>query len=172
MVDPDQIAAIMDLPEEAEARTEDIASPEAVVHAVYASISGPAESVEQRDWDRLRSLFLPGARFVLARWKREDGRDEEELRKWDVEEFIRAAKGFYAESAFYERETGRRIDRFGNIAHVFSAYESRTEQNGEPVSRGINSVQLVRSRGRWWIAHLVWDIESESNPMPDPPVTP
>ncbi|MFP3949096.1 MAG: nuclear transport factor 2 family protein, partial [Longimicrobiales bacterium] len=62
MVDPDQIAAIMDLPEEAEARTEDIASPEAVVHAVHASISGPAESVEQRDWDRLRSLFLPGAR--------------------------------------------------------------------------------------------------------------
>lgn len=166
-MDAEQRAAILELPDGPEPRAEDVASPEAVVQAVYASISGPAEKDEARDWDRLRSLFLPDARLVLVRWQSPDG-EEEVLRGWDVERFIEAAKGFYRESAFYEREIGRRVDRFGNIAQVFSAYESRVgSEESEPVARGINSVQLVRAKGRWWIAHLVWDVERPANPIPE-----
>ncbi|MFW6206585.1 MAG: serine hydrolase [Gemmatimonadota bacterium] len=168
VMDAEQRAAILELPDGLEPIPGDVASPEAVVQAVYECISGPAERDEPRDWDRLRSLFLPNARLVLARWQSPEGDNEEVLRAWDVEEFIEAARGFYLESAFFEREVGRRVDHFGNIAHVFSGYESRVgSPESDPVSRGINSVQLVRSDGRWWIAHLVWDVETPANPLPD-----
>lgn len=167
-MDAEQRAAILELPDSPEPRAEDVASPAAVVRAVYQSISGPAEKDEPRDWDRLRSLFLPEARLVLVRWQSPDGEKEEILRGWDIEGFIEAARGFYRESEFYEREVGRRIDRFGNIAQVFSTYESRVgSEESEPVARGINSVQLVRGDGRWWIAHLVWDVEHPGNPIPE-----
>jgi hypothetical protein len=166
-MDEEQRAAILDPPAQPEARPEDVASPETVVEAVYDSISGPAEKDEPRNWDRLRSLFLPDARLVLVRWRSPDGEDQEILRMWDVEGFIEAAKGFYHESAFYEREVGRHSHQFGNIAQIFSTYESRVEsEESEPVARGINGVQLVRAKGRWWIAHLVWDVERPGNPIP------
>ena len=42
-------------------RPEDVASREAIVKAVYDTISGPAG---KRDWDRFRSLFADGARLI------------------------------------------------------------------------------------------------------------
>lgn len=167
-MDERQTDALLELPDAPRARPADVASPEAIVRAVYDVISGPAEEDRPRDWDRLRSLFLPGARFVLTRWLAPDVEEREELRSWDVEGFIEAARAFYRRSAFFERETARRVERFGAVAHVFSAYESRVgSDESEPVSRGVNSVQAVRHGERWWIAHLVWDVESPSNPMPD-----
>ena len=167
-MDADQRAAILTLPEETIARTEDVGSPEAIVRAMYEVISGPAEMDRERNWDRLRSLFLPGARFILVTWRGADGAGEEVLRAWDVEGFIEAAKGFYQESAFYEREVARRVERFGDIAHVFTTYESRVgSEESDPVARGINSVQVVRSGHRWWIAHLTWDLERADRPIPE-----
>ena len=42
----------------------DVASPEAIVQAVYSVISGPDGA--PRDWPRLRSLMAPGAIFVVT----------------------------------------------------------------------------------------------------------
>src|SRR5690606_17373921 len=148
---------------------EDVASPEAAVAAVYAVISGPAEREQPRDWDRFRALFLPGARFLLTRWgDRESGTGEEVVREWDVGGFIAAASMFYRESGFWEREVWHRTERFGNVAHVFSTYESRVgSPDSDPGAGGINSVQLVRSDGRWWIAGIAWDVETATNPIPE-----
>lgn len=167
-MDDQQRAAIMELPHYPEPVAGDVASPESAVQSVYEAISGPAEKDRVRDWNRLRSLFLPGARLVLVRWTSHDGGEEEVVRAWDVDGFIEAARGFYQASAFHEHEVGRRVERFGNIAHIFSTYESRVAPTDSvPVARGINSVQLVRSEGRWWIAHLVWDIERPHNAIPE-----
>src|ERR1700678_3150851 len=43
----------------------DVSSPDAILAATYDTISGPAG--QQRDWDRFRSLFIPGARLMSAR---------------------------------------------------------------------------------------------------------
>ena len=52
---------------------------------------------------------------------------------------------FFAENDFYEVETSRRIDLFGNIAHVWSGYEARrSPDDAQPERRGINSIQLFR----------------------------
>ena len=44
------------------AKPEDVASIDAIINARYASISGPAGHA--RDWNRLRSPFLPEARMM------------------------------------------------------------------------------------------------------------
>lgn len=168
-MDPEQRAAIVELPDRPRAADEDVASPEAIVRAVYDCISGPAEVERERDWNRLRSLFLPGARFVLPRWPSSEGAlPGQELRAWDVEGFIDAARGFYHESSFHEREIAGETHRFGRIAQVFSTYESRlSPDDEEPVARGINSIQVVFAADRWWIAHLIWDMEAPDNPIPE-----
>lgn len=167
--DPQQRGAVIALDALPAARPEDVASPEAIVAAVYRLISGPAEREGERDWARFRTLFLPGVRFLLTRWgDRRAGQQEEVLRQWDLDRFIAVARMFYRESAFWEREVWHRTERFGNVAHVFSTYESRVgSPDSEPVARGINSFQIVRTAGRWWIASVAWDVEVEGNPIPE-----
>lgn len=79
-----------------------------------------------------------------------------------------AVAAVYRERGFWEREVWHRTERFGNVTHVFSAYESRLgSPDSAPVGRGINSVQLARSQGRWWIASIAWDVETPANPIPE-----
>lgn len=141
----------------------DVATPEAIVTALYDVISGPG--TEARDWDRFRSLFLPGARLVYAQIT---PAGEERLHPMTVEDFVRIVTPVYATGGgFWERDAGHRIGRFGNVAQVFTACETRrTAPDGPVAARGVNSVQLVRHQGRWWVASLIWDTERPGNPMP------
>ena len=146
-------------------RPADVVTPEGVVAALYRVISGPAD--EERDWDRFRGLFLDGARLVLGR--RPDGGEgaAEEIVVATLEEFIPAASAQYAEDGFWEKQTAGRIDRFGNVAHAWSTYETRVGSPGsKPVARGINSIQMVRQAGRWKIAALAWDVELPGQRIP------
>jgi hypothetical protein len=141
----------------------DIRSPGSIVTALYDVISGPAK--EERDWDRFRSLFLPGARVVIAA---STAGGEEEVKEWDVEEFVDEASKHYRQKGFWERQIAERTEQFGNIAHVFSSYESRYEsEDSDPIGRGINSIQLLQHRVRWWIVGIVFDIEGPQKPIPE-----
>lgn len=31
---------------------------------------------------------------------------------------------------------------------------------------GINSIQLLKKNGRWWVVSVFWDNASEDNPIP------
>jgi hypothetical protein len=78
-----------------------------------------------------------------------------------LEEYEANTTPFFAANAFYEIETGRRIDVFGNIAHAWSNYEARAALNdAEPERRGINSIQLFRDPDHGWrIVAMIWDNE-------------
>ena len=59
------------------------------------------------------------------------------------------------------------MEAFGNIAHVFSTYESKhAKDDAKPFARGINSMQLLRDGDRWWLVTIFWDSEKPSNPIP------
>ncbi|HEX6367908.1 MAG TPA: hypothetical protein VF006_03175 [Longimicrobium sp.] len=141
----------------------DVASPEAIVTALYDVISGPA--AQARDWNRMRSLYRPDARLSLVQ---RGPAGQERLHSLGVEDFIRlVGPGYQTGAGFWERELGHRIDRFGSVAHVFSAYETRRAAADGPVAeRGINSIQLVHYEGRWWVTNLVFDGETPANPIP------
>ncbi|MGZ4815450.1 MAG: hypothetical protein ACXVZV_08580 [Terriglobales bacterium] len=65
-----------------------------------------------------------------------------------------------------EREIHRVTERFGNIAHVWSTYESRRTPDGPVIARGINSIELFWDGNRWWIANAIWDQETPTKAIP------
>ena len=59
------------------------------------------------------------------------------------------------------------MNTFGNMAHVFSTYESfRSKTDKTPFMRGINSIQLFHDGKRWWIINVFWKQESDDQPIP------
>jgi hypothetical protein len=134
-------------------RTEDVASIDGILAALYDVISGPAG--QRRDWDRMRSLFLPEAR--LAPTFMPQGGDRVQARFLSVEDYIATSGPLLEERGFFETEVGRVLEQFESIAHAFSTYESRwSPEDAEPFQRGINSIQLVWDGQRWWVANILW----------------
>jgi hypothetical protein len=133
-----------------------------VIAALYEAISGPAG--EPRDWDRLRSLLIPGARLIPT-GRQPDGTGSHTV--WTVEEYIERNSDLMVEIGFRESEIGRPTERFGAIAHAYSAYEAHRDGQADPMMRGINSVQLWNDGARWWIVSLMWQQESPDHPIPD-----
>lgn len=141
----------------------DVRSIDAIIGALYEAISGPAG--EERDWDRLRSLFLPAAR-LMPNGPTPEG--DIQRRVWTVEEYIDEVGPALVERGFYEDEVGRVTERYGELAHAFSAYESRwTPEDPEPFQRGINSIQLLYDGERWWVANIAWRPETPETPIPE-----
>ncbi len=141
----------------------DVNSIEAIVAAVYDVISGPAG--KKRDWDRMRSLFLPGARLIPTGPRQAGGYGSRVL---GVEDYVVRGNEIFDKEGFFEKETARRVETFGNIAHVFSTYESRqSPDDAKPFARGINSIQLMNDGKRWWIVTIFWQGEDAKNPLPE-----
>jgi hypothetical protein len=147
--------------QEPQAKPADVKSAKALVAALYDVISGPAGA--QRDWNRFRSLFVPGARLIPV-VKPPDG--PAAVRAFTVEEFIERADASSKKQGFYEREVARREEAFGHMAHVFSTYESRRAAEDAPFARGINSFQLFFDGTRWWVVTIFWDSERPDSPLP------
>ena len=87
-----------------------------VIDALYACISGPAGP---RDWDTQRLIFHPDSRQARTGLDA-DGRPW--IRIMGREQYVEDVTPFFETTAFYEVETARRIDVFGNMAHVWSVY--------------------------------------------------
>lgn len=145
----------------------DVASVEAIVTAVYESISGDAGV--PRDWDRFRSLFAPGARLMpVATEHLENGR-RNSIGTMSPGQFAEGTDEFFEQEGFYEVEIGNVTETYGDIAHRFSSYASmRTDDpNEEPFNRGINSFQLLHDGERWWILTIFWQHEPDAGPIPE-----
>ncbi len=144
----------------------DVESIEAIVAAAYDVISGPAG--KKRDWKRERSLFISGARLIPTAV--DAGRNDVDLapQVLDVDAYIARVESYFATTGFYEKEVARRVEQFGQIAHVWSTYESRHDPNdAEPFMRGINSIQLFNDGSRWWILTIYWQHESRQHAIPE-----
>ncbi len=145
------------------ARPADVASPDAIIAALYDVISGAAG--QKRDWDRFRSLFVPNARLIpTGRAQNGAGRH----RVLTPDEYAAGSGPMLERDGFYEREIGRKVERYGNIVHVMSAYDSkRTLADAQPFARGINSIQLWNDGTRWYVVTIFWEGETASNPIPE-----
>jgi hypothetical protein len=144
----------------------DVATIDSIITAAYDGISGPAG--KKRDWDRERSLYFPGARLIPMAM--EAGTEGVDLAPHllDIDGFIARVEPFFEKSGFYEKEIARRTEQFGQMAHVWSTYESRhNDDDPEPFMRGINSIQLFNDGKRWWIVSIYWQQENARAPIPE-----
>jgi hypothetical protein len=143
------------------AKAEDVKSMDAILHAIHDVISGPAGG---RDWGRFRSLFLPQARFTQTSPAESGGGTV--VIAWDEEEFIRDASQVFSQEGFYENAIVNKTEMYGNIAQVFSSYESRRKLGEKVFQRGISGIQLIDDGQRWWVLPILWDSERAGSPLP------
>lgn len=141
-------------------RPSDVATLDGIVHAYYDVISGPPG--QAREWSRDSSLYITDIRFVSMGFA--NGRPVPNV--MDHGTYARQSDPYFVKNGFFEQEIHRETRRFGNIAHVFSTYESRNTPDGPVIARGINSLNLFWDGSRWWIASATWDEERPGNPLP------
>jgi hypothetical protein len=155
-------------------RASDVASMNSIIAALYDVISGP--SGQKRDWERMRSLFVPGARLMPTSPVRPAGTAPDAPLKGDepyathvldVDGYVERAGPYLEEHGFFERESARRTETYGHIAHVWSTYESRHKADDpSPFALGINSIQLTYDGTRWWVVSVFWEAETPRTPLP------
>jgi hypothetical protein len=147
----------------------DVDTVEHLLASLYDVISGPAG--KPRDWERFRSLFLPDARLCVIRADL-PAKDDQPARAGDA---VFRTPDLYAErndpyfkmNGFFEKSIANRVETFGNLVQVWSTYESRHAlTDAQPFARGINSIQIVRARGRYWLASIIWDDERPGLTLP------
>jgi predicted metalloprotease with PDZ domain len=134
----------------------DVSSIDNIVAAVYNVISGPAG---ERDWNRFRSLFHPDAYMGATTPKKE-------FKKFSPEDYIKNNDPFFKKYSFTEKEISRTVNQFGNIAQVFTTYEFVAGTVPPMQQRGINSIELMNEKGRWWVMSISWEDESDVLPIP------
>ena len=139
---------------------------EGVMTELYAAVTrAPGRPFE---WNRLRAVMLPGA-IMLPQPRQRQGRSE----IMNVDQFIdwidagwKPIIGTANDRGFYERQTNLVVDQYGDIAQAFTTYEKGPFEPRGVQGRGINTVQLVRRDGRWYILSITWDEENTAGPLP------
>ena len=139
----------------------DVRSIDGMIKAYYEVITGPPG--QPRQWSRDRTLYIRDLRFV-AMGVNESGRPVANIQSH--QQYVDGSDAMMVKEGFDEREIHRVTQRFGNIAHVFSTYETRRAPGGPIIGRGINSIELFFDGDRWWIANAIWDDERPDNPIP------
>lgn len=147
------------------ARPADVESVDGLITALYETVQRPPG--ENFDWDRMRSLFHPRAIMVPSTEQRGGSFDvltPEEFTDWiDSGTTV----GGPDDTGFSEEEIARRVERYGDIAQVFSTYRKHVWGSDETLGRGVNTITLVRNGGRWWLMSIAWDEEVGAGPLPD-----
>lgn len=140
----------------------DAGTADGLVRALYARVSSTPGTVP--DWDMVRSAFLPQAVVVLR-----TSRDSSTV--FTLEGFVQDFVNFIERAnvratGFTERVVRTQATVFGDIAHVLVLYEAQITGSPRPPQQGVDSFQLIRREGRWWIVSIVNEIPAPGRPLP------
>ena len=70
------------------------------------------------------------------------------------------------QNGFTETIVRLRPTEFRDIAHVLVLYEASIPGSPRPPQQGVDSFQLIRKDGRWWIVSVANDIVTPETPVP------
>jgi hypothetical protein len=128
--------------------------PEGIPAALDAAITGPAD----RDRACMKALLIPEARmmFVSLGTGGAPSYKLETLNDW-----IARVSGH---ALLEEKQLRFHIERYGNIAHLWSSYALRSD--GKQVARGVNSIQAIKEASGWRVTGIMVQAESATAPLP------
>jgi hypothetical protein len=137
-----------------------------IMTELYASVTrAPGEPFA---WDRLRAIMLPGG--VMLPQRAQTGGESLMM---DVDGFIAMVDevwdpviGTPQDIGFFERQINVIVEEFGDVAHALTTYEKGYYEPRRILARGVNSVQLVKREGRWYVLSITWDEENTAGPLP------
>ena len=68
----------------------------------------------------------------------------------------------------FEKDVKNQIERFDNMVHVFSTYQTfGTAKMKEPLRTGTASIQLFNDGERWWVLSMYWKNETQDAQVPE-----
>ena len=130
--------------------------PKGIPAAIDAAITGPAD----KDRACMKALLIPEARMMFVSIAG-DGTPSYKLETLD--DWIARVKA-RGHAMLEETQLKCRIDRYGNIAHLWSSYTLQSD--GKQVARGINSIQAIKEAGGWRVTGIMVQAESAIAPLP------
>ena len=130
--------------------------PKGIPAAIDVAITGLAD----KDRACMKALLMPEARMMFASLDA-DGAPTYTLLTLD--DWIARVKA-RGHIMLAEKQLKFHIERFGNIAHLWSSYALHTD--GKQSARGINSIQAIKEAGGWRITSIVVQAESPTTPLP------
>lgn len=140
---------------------QDVQSIDAIIKALYESISG--EAGEARDWERFKYLFAADAKLIPTS-KNAEGKIV--YRTMSAADYVEMFSTRIT-TGFFEWELSRVTEEYSSVAHVFSTYITKQSKDGPITNRGINSIQLLKDDERYYIMNIFWAAESLGVPLPD-----
>jgi hypothetical protein len=138
------------------------ATAEGTVRELYRLVSFAPGA--KTDWAKVRSLFLPQA-VVFLRTSRTAST------VFTLEGFVADFVAFdtlpaVVQHGFTETIVRLRPTVFRDVAHVLVLYEASIPGTPRPPQQGVDSFQLIRQDGRWWIVSVANDIVTPETPLP------
>ena len=130
--------------------------PKGIPAALDAAITGPAD----KDRDCMKALLTPEARLMFVSHGT-DGAPTYRLETLD--DWIARVKA-RDHALLEEKQPKFHIERYGNIAHVWSTYALHSD--GKQVARGIDSIQAIKEAGGWRVVGIMLQAESATAPLP------
>jgi hypothetical protein len=130
--------------------------PEGIPAAIDAAITGPAD----KDRACMKALLIPEARLMFMSLGA-DGAPTYSLQTLD--DWIARVKA-RGHVTLEEKQLKFHIERFGNIAHLWSTYALYSD--GKPSARGINSIEAIKEAGGWRVTGILVQAESPTDPLP------
>ena len=68
--------------------------------------------------------------------------------------FVESLTDDYYSKGYYETGQGHIIEEYNGIAQVIQSFYGEDSEGVK--GWGLNSYQLIYSKGRWWIANMIW----------------
>lgn len=138
--------------------------PERTVTALYEAVTfGPGQ---EPDWNYVRTFFIDEAVIVLRT-------SFTSTAVFDVDGFVELfikdiEKHQMSKTGFFEKVLKTKTTVFGDIAHCFVVYKAGLMPEGSgPGNVGLDSFQLFKRGGRWWIVSVVNEVVTPNRPLPE-----
>lgn len=157
-------AAMLPTPALAQASTQaHLETPQGLIEEIYELVTFPAGATP--DWNAVRNLFIPEA-LVVLRTSRYGST------VFTVDGFVQDFVTFIEQSdveqtGFTERILDMQTFEWGDIAHVLVLFDSDIPDDGREPRAGVDSFQLIKRDGRWWIASITNERPAADRPLPE-----
>ncbi|RPH30464.1 hypothetical protein EHM92_09395 [bacterium] len=156
-------------PQDAAAQAPPPQSAEHLVTGLYGLVSSRGVLP---DWNKVRDCFLKEAVIVLRT-------SRTATTVFSLDGFIQDFVDFYErpfktpegtflpkDKGFSERVLRIRTWEYGDIAHVLVLYEAGILGISRPPQQGVDSFQLARRGGRWFITAIINEVVTPERPVP------
>ena len=143
-------------------KEDNLQTPESLVRGLYTLVT--FEPGITPDWEKVKSMFINEAVIVLR-----TSRDS--TTQFTVNTFVNDFINFIERADAIQTGFSEKIIRiekivFGDIAHFLVLYEASIPGSSRPPMQGVDSFQLVKKDGRWWIVSVINEIPTPDNPVP------